>query len=115
MILIIDLRFLRHDRFPQTSRAGLKIKPKGRWRSAHHRPAALCLRFRARILQDSCLRLIVAALVIAATTVSAQARTVRILVANLVLLPAVTVAKVGDTVKWINDDMVVHTATARTG
>ena len=61
------------------------------------------------------MRLIVAALVIAATTVSAQARTVRILMENLVLRPAVTVAKVGDTVKWINDDMVVHTATARNG
>ena len=34
---------------------------------------------------------------------------------NLVIKPAVAQARVGDTVEWINDDMVDHTATARHG
>jgi len=84
-------------------------------RSVHRRPAALRLPVRARVLRESFARLVAAALVIAAAAVPAHARTVRILMENLVLRPADTRAKVGDTVEWINDDMVAHTATARSG
>jgi plastocyanin len=91
------------------------MKPRGRRRSVHRRPAALRLRVRARVLRDSFVRLVIVALVVAAAAVPAHARTVRILMENLVLRPAETRAKVGDTVEWINDDMVAHTATARNG
>lgn len=59
--------------------------------------------------------LIIAVLALCAVAAPAQARTVRILMQNLVIKPAVAVARVGDTVKWINDDMVDHTATAGRG
>jgi plastocyanin len=60
--------------------------------------------------------LIAAALVgFGATGALAHAKTVRILMQNLVINPAVAVARVGDTVEWINDDMVDHTATAGHG
>ena len=34
---------------------------------------------------------------------------------NLVISPAEATAKVGDTVEWINKDILAHTATARNG
>ena len=34
---------------------------------------------------------------------------------NLVVSPAETSAKVGDTIEWINKDVFAHTATARSG
>ena len=66
-------------------------------------------------MRPSHLRFVVAVLVMTAIGVPARARTVRILMENLVLRPSDTVAKIGDTVEWINDDMVAHTATARNG
>ena len=59
------------------------------------------------------LRFVIAVLVMTAIGVPARARTVRILMENLVLRPSDTLAKIGDTVEWTNDDMVTHTATAR--
>lgn len=47
--------------------------------------------------------------------VSAQAATIQISMENLVISPAETVAKVGDTIEWINGDILAHTATARNG
>ena len=57
---------------------------------------------------------IVAALTLA-MSVSADAATVQITMENLVIVPAEASAKVGDTVEWINQDILAHTATARNG
>jgi plastocyanin len=59
--------------------------------------------------------LVIAVLVLIAIGVPARARTVRILMENLVLRPTDTLAKIGDIVEWTNDDVVAHTATARNG
>jgi len=48
-------------------------------------------------------------------SVSAHAATIQITMENLVISPAETSAKVGDTIEWINKDIFVHTATARNG
>jgi plastocyanin len=55
------------------------------------------------------------ALWLAAASVSARAATIQISMENLEISPAVVAAKVGDTIEWINKDMLVHTATARNG
>ena len=57
---------------------------------------------------------IVAALMLA-MPVSADAATVQITMENLVISPAEASAKVGDTIEWINKDILAHTATARNG
>lgn len=57
---------------------------------------------------------IVAALTLA-VSVPAHAATIQIIMENLVISPAETPAKVGDTIEWINKDVFVHTATARDG
>jgi plastocyanin len=48
-------------------------------------------------------------------SVSAHAATVRISMENLVISPAETAAKVGDTIEWVNKDIFAHTATAQNG
>ena len=57
---------------------------------------------------------IVAALTLA-TSVSAQAATIEITMENMAIAPAETSAKVGDTIEWVNKDILAHTATARNG
>jgi plastocyanin len=57
---------------------------------------------------------VVAALMLAASF-SARGETIPISMENLVISPAEATAKVGDTIEWINKDIVVHTATARNG
>ena len=57
---------------------------------------------------------IVAALTLA-MSVSAHAATIQITMENLVIAPAQATAKVGDTIEWINKDVLAHTATARNG
>jgi plastocyanin len=57
---------------------------------------------------------IVAALTLA-TSVSAHAAIIQITMENLVIAPAQASAKVGDTIEWINKDVLAHTATARNG
>ncbi|SDT16727.1 cupredoxin domain-containing protein [Bradyrhizobium canariense] len=47
--------------------------------------------------------------------VSARAATIQISMENLVIAPAETSAKVGDTIEWVNKDIFAHTATARNG
>jgi plastocyanin len=59
--------------------------------------------------------LVAAALALAAMAVPAHAATIQISMENLVISPAETSAKVGDTVEWINKDVFAHTATARNG
>ena len=59
--------------------------------------------------------LIAALLALGVMSVSAHAATIEISMENLVISPAETSAKVGDTIEWINKDIFVHTATARNG
>jgi plastocyanin len=48
-------------------------------------------------------------------SVPVHATTIQITMENLVFSPAEASAKVGDTVEWINKDILAHTATARNG
>ena len=57
----------------------------------------------------------IAATLMLGASVSAQAATIQITMENLVISPAETSAKVGDTIEWINKDILAHTATARNG
>jgi plastocyanin len=66
-------------------------------------------------MQQGCLRLMVAALAFGALAIPAHAATVQIVMENLVISPAETTAKVGDTLELVNKDVFVHTATARNG
>ena len=50
-----------------------------------------------------------------AMSIPAHAATIQITMENLVISPAETPAKVGDTIEWINKDVLAHTATARNG
>jgi plastocyanin len=58
---------------------------------------------------------VVTALLLGATAVPAHAATIQITMENLVIAPAEVSAKVGDTIEWINKDVLAHTATARNG
>jgi plastocyanin len=51
----------------------------------------------------------------AGMSVPALAATLQITMENMVISPANVSAKVGDTIEWINKDILVHTATARNG
>jgi len=46
---------------------------------------------------------------------SAFAETIQITMENLVIAPAASSAKVGDTIEWVNKDVFDHTATAGNG
>jgi len=54
-------------------------------------------------------------LLLSGTSGSAPAATLQITMENLVISPAETSAKVGDTIEGINKDILAHTATARNG
>jgi plastocyanin len=60
-------------------------------------------------------RHIVLALALAVVAVPAHAATIQIVMENLVFVPAEVSAKVGDTIEWVNKDVLVHSATARNG
>ena len=64
--------------------------------------------------RGSCLT-VVAALLFGTMAVPAQAETIQITMTNLVVAPSEVSAKVGDTIEWINNDVLAHTATARNG
>jgi plastocyanin len=49
------------------------------------------------------------------SAVSAHAETIQIVMDKLDYIPSETSAKVGDTIEWINKDILVHTATATSG
>ena len=55
------------------------------------------------------------AVVLLSIVVPARAATIQITMENLVVSPAETSAKVGDTNEWINKDVFAHTATAKSG
>lgn len=48
-------------------------------------------------------------------SVSAHAETIQVTIDKLVFAPVEVNAKVGDTVEWINNDILAHTATATNG
>jgi plastocyanin len=48
-------------------------------------------------------------------SVSAHAATIQIVMEKLGFQPAETQAKVGDTIEWVNKDILAHTATATAG
>src|SRR6184192_931979 len=60
-------------------------------------------------------RLAMAALLFGTMAVPAHAATIQITMQDLVFAPAEASAKVGDTIEWINKDVLAHTATARNG
>ncbi|HEY4982327.1 MAG TPA: cupredoxin family copper-binding protein [Pseudolabrys sp.] len=45
-------------------------------------------------------------------SVSAHAETIQVTIDKLVFSPAEVTAKIGDTIEWINKDILAHTATA---
>ena len=57
----------------------------------------------------------VAAVMLAAAAVPARAETIQVMVDKLVFTPAEVSAKVGDTIEWINRDILAHTATVKGG
>ncbi len=57
---------------------------------------------------------IVAGLVSGAS-ISALAATVQLTMENLEIAPVEVSAKVGDTIEWVNKDILAHTATAKNG
>jgi len=56
-----------------------------------------------------------AAAMLAATSVPVRAETIQVMVDKLVFTPAEVSAKVGDTIEWINRDILAHTATVKGG
>ncbi len=56
-----------------------------------------------------------AAAILVATSVPAQAETIQVMVDKLVFTPAEVNAKVGDTIEWVNRDILAHTATVKGG
>jgi plastocyanin len=61
------------------------------------------------------LRVVIAALVAGALAAPVHAATIQIVMENMVISPAETTAKVGDTLELVNKDVLAHTATAKTG
>ena len=57
----------------------------------------------------------IAAALMLGLSVSAHAATIQITMENLAIAPAAALVKVGDTIEWINKDILLHTATARNG
>ena len=57
----------------------------------------------------------IAAVMLAAAAVPAQAETIQVMVDKLVFTPAEINAKVGDTIEWVNRDILAHTATVKGG
>ena len=55
---------------------------------------------------------ILMAFVLFSGSVSAHGETFRVTIDKLVYAPAQVTAKVGDTIEWVNKDIVAHTATA---
>ena len=65
-------------------------------------------------MQPACLRLMTVAF-FGAMAMPAHAATIQIVMENLVISPAAASAKVGDTIEWVNKDVLAHTSTAKNG
>ncbi len=48
-------------------------------------------------------------------SVSAHAATIQVTIEKLIYTPAAVGAKAGDTIEWVNKDVIAHTATATNG
>ena len=59
------------------------------------------------------LRLIVAWACLTLGAAPASAETIQVTIDKLVFAPAAINAKVGDTIEWVNKDVVAHTATVK--
>ena len=57
----------------------------------------------------------IAAVMLAAAAVPARSETIQVMVDKLVFTPAEVSAKVGDTIEWVNRDILAHTATVKGG
>ena len=53
--------------------------------------------------------------VLALNAAPAQAATIEVTIDKLVFSPATVEAKVGDTIEWVNKDVIAHTATVKGG
>lgn len=60
-------------------------------------------------------RIHLAILLLSGLFVPAHAANIQITIDKLVYAPAEVSAKVGDTIEWVNKDVIAHTATAKTG
>ena len=58
-------------------------------------------------------RHVIMVIVLAMNSVPAHAETIQVTIDKLVFSPVEIKAKVGDTIAWINKDIVAHTATVR--
>jgi len=56
-----------------------------------------------------------AVMVSAMNAVSGHAEVIQIVMDKMVFSPTETTASVGDTIEWVNNDILAHTATARNG
>jgi plastocyanin len=61
------------------------------------------------------IHVVVASLALGLIAIPAEAATIQITMQNLDISPTEASAKVGDTVEWINKDVLAHTATAQSG
>ncbi|MCB1412166.1 MAG: cupredoxin family copper-binding protein [Xanthobacteraceae bacterium] len=59
--------------------------------------------------------LAILAVVLGAMGCPAAAETIRVRIDKLVFSPAEVSARVGDTIEWVNDDILAHTATVKGG
>lgn len=66
-------------------------------------------------MQPGRARLIVVALICCAIATPVRAAAIQIIMENLEIKPAEVSAKAGDTIEWINKDVIAHTATAKSG
>lgn len=55
------------------------------------------------------------AVAVAVASAPAHAETIRVTIEKLVYAPATVKAKVGDTIEWVNHDILAHTATVKGG
>jgi plastocyanin len=53
------------------------------------------------------------AIIVGAGLVPAHAETIQVVIDKLVFSPTEIIAKVGDTIEWVNKDILAHTATVR--
>ncbi len=68
-----------------------------------------------RRVAHAAVRALAAAGVLVAIASASRADVIQIRMKDLVFSPAEFAARVGDTIEWINDDFLAHTATARNG
>lgn len=57
----------------------------------------------------------IAGLALGNSAVDAEARTIRVTIEKMAFVPAEIEARVGDTIEWVNKDILVHTATVKGG